>query len=53
MTNPKEEELSPKDDEKVELTDTDVDGVDGGFKFHQHKVNPTQVPMSQPLNKEE
>ncbi|WP_413359978.1 hypothetical protein [Prochlorococcus sp. MIT 1201] len=33
MSNPKEpkdEKLSPKDEEKVELSDEDLEGVDGG-----------------------
>ena len=45
MTDHKEDELSPKDEEWVELTDEDLDGVSGGdqsapkvikdFDFHE------------------
>ena len=30
-----------------ELSDGDLKCLRGGFKLHEYKINPTQVPMSQ------
>ena len=32
---------------KEELSDDDLKGLSGGFKLHEWKKNPTQVPMEQ------
>ena len=39
-----------KDETKEDLSEEDVKGVSGGFKFHKHEQNPTQVPISEPLD---
>ena len=31
-----------------ELTNEELKGLSGGFKFHKHERNPTQVPLSEP-----
>ena len=31
-----------------ELTEEELKGLSGGFKFHKHERNPTQVPLSEP-----
>ena len=36
-----------KDEKLVELSDSEANEITGGFKFHHHKENPTQVPMSE------
>ena len=36
--------------ELKELSEEELSGLSGGFKFHEHKQNPTQVPISQPLD---
>ena len=45
----KKQELKeePSKEEQVveELSDEDLKGLNGGFKFHEWKKNPTQVPM--------
>ena len=33
---------------KQDLSDHDLEGLSGGFKFHKHERNPTQVPLSEP-----
>ena len=33
-----------------ELSEEELSGLSGGFKFHEHKQNPTQVPISQGLD---
>jgi len=33
---------------KQELSDCDLESLSGGFKFHKHERNPTQVPLSEP-----
>ena len=40
----KEEQVNQK------LSEDDLKGVSGGFKFHKHERNPTQVPISEPLD---
>ncbi|WP_413359981.1 hypothetical protein [Prochlorococcus sp. MIT 1201] len=52
MNNPKEHKDSVNldkcwDEEKVELTDTDLEGVDGGGVFIAHTDEDTYVPVSQ------
>jgi len=39
------EEPSKKEQVVEELSDDDLEGLNGGFKFHEFKKNPTQVPM--------
>ena len=31
-----------------ELTEEELKGLSGEFKFHKHERNPTQVPLSEP-----
>ena len=31
-----------------ELTEEELKGLSGGFKFHKHERNPTQVSLSEP-----
>jgi len=31
-----------------ELNEEELKGLSGGFKFHKHERNPTQVPLSEP-----
>ena len=48
LKDDKKEKESPE--LKEELTEEGLSGLSGGFKFHEHKQNPTQVPISQPLD---
>lgn len=49
MTQEKDStKVSKKQPVKQELFDHDLEGLSGGFKFHKHERNPTQVPLSEP-----
>ena len=48
LNDDKKENESPELTE--ELSEEELSGLSGGFKFHEHKQNPTQVPISQPLD---
>ena len=51
MENPKNIKDETKEEQvKQELSEDDVKGVSGAFKFHKHERNPTQVPISEPLD---
>ena len=48
LNDDKKENESPELTE--ELSEEELSGLSGGFKFHEHKQNPTQVPISQGLD---
>ena len=44
------EETTKAGQGKEELSEEELSGLSGGFKLHEFKQNPTQVPMSQGLD---
>nr|BDD45423.1 hypothetical protein 35 [bacterium] len=49
MEDPKNTKDDKKEEQVIqELSEEDVKGVSGGFMFHKHERNPTQVPLTEP-----
>lgn len=42
------QEMESSERRHEELTEEQLKGLSGGFKFHKHERNPTQVPLSEP-----
>ena len=43
-----QQETGSSEQPHEELTEEELKGLSGGFKFDMHERNPTQVPLSEP-----
>ena len=49
MKNPKNIKDETKEEQvNQKLSEDDLKGVSGGFKFHKHERNPTQISITEP-----